>query len=65
MLNCVVLFSRILMLMILPLDSIMTSKRKCKPDKEATKICKVMALDEKINIPDKLRGGISEAAFGR
>jgi hypothetical protein len=50
--------------MILPLDSIMGSKRKCKSDTEAKKSCKVMTLDEKIKILDKLRGGMSAAAVG-
>jgi hypothetical protein len=49
---------------ILPLDSITESKRKCKSDNEAKKSCKVMTLDEKINILDKLRGGMSAAAVG-
>jgi hypothetical protein len=47
--------------MMLPLDSIMESKRKCKSDNEVKKSCKVMTLDEKINILDKLRGGMSAA----
>jgi hypothetical protein len=42
----------------------MESKRKCKNDNEANKSCKVMTLDEKIKIPDKLRGGLSAAAVG-
>jgi hypothetical protein len=50
--------------MILPLDSIMGSKRKCKSDNETKKSCKVMALDEKIKILDKLRPGMSAAAVG-
>jgi hypothetical protein len=50
--------------MILPLDSITGSKRKCKSDNEAKKSCKVMTLDEKIKILDKLRGGMSAAADG-
>jgi hypothetical protein len=40
----------------------MESKRTCKSDNEAKKSCKVMTLDEKINILDKLRGGMSAAA---
>jgi hypothetical protein len=40
----------------------MESKRKCKSDNEAENSCKVMTLDEKINILDKLRGGMSTAA---
>jgi hypothetical protein len=39
--TCVVLFSRILLLMILPLDSIVESKRKYKSDNEAKKSCKL------------------------
>jgi hypothetical protein len=50
--------------MILPLDSIMESKRKCKSDNEAKKSFKVMIPDEKIKILDKLRGGMSAAAVG-
>jgi hypothetical protein len=50
--------------MILPLDSITESKRKCKSDNEVKKSCKVMTLDEKIKILDKLRGGMSTAAVG-
>jgi hypothetical protein len=50
--------------MILPLDSIMEPKRKCKTDNEANKSCKVMALDDKIKILGKLRGGMSAAAVG-
>jgi hypothetical protein len=48
--------------MMLPLDSIMESKRKCKSDNEVKTSCKVMTLDEKINILDKLRGGMSATA---
>jgi hypothetical protein len=50
--------------MILHLDGIMESKRKCKSDNEAKKSCKVMTLDEKIKILDTLRGGTSIAAVG-
>jgi hypothetical protein len=50
--------------MILPFDSIVESKRKCKSDNEAKKCCKVMTLDEKIKILDNLRGGMSAAAVG-
>jgi hypothetical protein len=50
--------------MMLPLDSIMESKRTCKSDNEAKKSCEVMTLDEKIKILFKLRGGISAAAVG-
>jgi hypothetical protein len=64
MVTCVVLFSRILLFMILPLDSIMESKRKSKSDNEVKKSCKVMTLDEKIKILDKLRGGMSAAEVG-
>jgi hypothetical protein len=62
MVTCVVLFSRILLFMILPLDSIMESKSKCKSSNEGKKSCKVMTLDDKIKILDKLRGGMSAAA---
>jgi hypothetical protein len=64
MVTCVVLFSRVLLFMILPLDSIVESKRKCKSDNEAKKSCKVMVPDEKIKILDKLRSGMSAAAVG-
>jgi hypothetical protein len=64
MVTCVVLFSRILLFMILPLNSTMETKRKCKSDNEVKKSCKVMTLDEKIKILDKLRGGMSAAAVG-
>jgi hypothetical protein len=50
--------------MILSLDSITESKRKCKSDNEAKKSCKVMTLDGKIKILDKLRGGMRAAAVG-
>jgi hypothetical protein len=56
--------TRILLFVMLPLDGIMESKRKCKSDSEAEKNCKVMTLDEKIKILDKLRGGMSTAAVG-
>jgi hypothetical protein len=36
--------------MILPLDSIMESKRKSETDNDAKTSCKVMPLDEKIKI---------------
>jgi hypothetical protein len=42
----------------------MESKRKCNSDNEAKKSCKVMTLDEKIKILDKLRGGMSATAVG-
>jgi hypothetical protein len=48
--------------MISPLDSIVESKRRCKSGFEAKRSCKVMTLDEKIKILDKLRGGMSAAA---
>jgi hypothetical protein len=40
----------------------MESKRKCKNDNGAKKSCKVMTLDEKIKILDRLGGGMSAAA---
>jgi hypothetical protein len=42
----------------------MELKRKCKCDNEAKESCKVMTLDEKIQILDKLRSGMSAAAVG-
>jgi hypothetical protein len=42
----------------------MESKRKYKIGNEAKKCCKVMILNDKIKILDKLRGGISTAAVG-
>jgi hypothetical protein len=42
----------------------MESKRKCKSDNEVKETCKVMTLDEKIKILDKLRGGMCAAAVG-
>jgi hypothetical protein len=50
--------------MILLLDSIMESNGKCKSDNNTKKSFKVITLDEKIKILDKLRGGISAAAVG-
>jgi hypothetical protein len=50
--------------MILPLDSKMELKHKCKNDNEAKKSCKVMTLDEKIKILDKLRGDMRAPAVG-
>jgi hypothetical protein len=50
--------------MILPSDSITEPKRKCKSDNEAKKSCKVIIIDEKIKILDKLRRGMSAAAVG-
>jgi hypothetical protein len=49
--------------MILPLGSIMKSKRKFKSENEANKSCMVLTLDEEIKILDKLRGGMSAAAL--
>jgi hypothetical protein len=63
MVTCVVLFSRILLFVMLPLDSIMESKLKCKTDNKA-KSCEGMTLDEKIKILDKLRSGMSASAVG-
>jgi hypothetical protein len=40
----------------------MESERKCRSDNKAKKSCKIMTLDEKIDIVDELRGGISAAA---
>jgi hypothetical protein len=48
---------------ILPLDSILESKYKSKIDKNQT-LCKVMTLDEKTKIADKLRNGTSAVAAG-
>jgi hypothetical protein len=42
----------------------MESKRKCKFGNKAKKSCKIMTLDEKIKILDKLCGGMSAAAVG-
>jgi hypothetical protein len=42
----------------------MESRCKCKCDTLARKSSKVMILDEKIKIVDKLNGGMSEAAVG-
>jgi hypothetical protein len=42
----------------------MESKRKCKSENKAKKSCKVMRVDEKIKILDKLRGGMSASAVG-
>jgi phage gp16-like protein len=39
-------------------------KTKCKSDNETKISCKVMTLDEKIKILDKLGGGVSAAAVG-
>jgi hypothetical protein len=60
----VVLFSRILLFKVLPLDIIMKSKRKCKSDNGAKTSCKVMTLDEKIKILDELPDDKSTAAVG-
>jgi hypothetical protein len=64
MLTCVILFFHILLFMILPFDSIMDSKCKCKHDSEAKKSCKIMTLDEKLKILDKLCGSMNAAAVG-
>jgi hypothetical protein len=40
----------------------MESKRKYQSDNEAKRSFKVMTLDDKTKIPDKLRGGMSVAA---
>lgn len=50
--------------MILPLDSIMESKCKCKSENDANKSCKSMILDKKIKILNKLRGNKCVAAVG-
>jgi hypothetical protein len=50
--------------MMLPLDSSMESKCKGESDVEANKSCKVMTLDDKIKILDKLRGGVRATAAG-
>jgi hypothetical protein len=42
----------------------MESKRKCKTDNKAKISFKVMTLDEKMKILDKLRSGMSAAAVG-
>jgi hypothetical protein len=63
-LSCVVLFPHIFLLTILSLGRIVVSKRKCKSDREAKRNCKVMSLDEKIIILNKLRGVMSAAGVG-
>jgi phage gp16-like protein len=50
--------------MILPLNSSTESKHKYRNDNKTKTSCKVMTLDEQIQILDKLRGGISAAAVG-
>jgi hypothetical protein len=40
------------------------SKRKCKSDNEVKKSCDVMTLDDKVEILQKLRGGMGSAAVG-
>jgi hypothetical protein len=50
--------------MTLPLDSTMESKCKCKCDNETKESCKVITLDKKAKILDKLWDGISAAAVG-
>jgi hypothetical protein len=64
MLTCDVLLSHILLFMVLPLDSIMVSKHKGKSNNETKKSCKVMTLDEKVNILSKLHSGMNTAAVG-
>jgi hypothetical protein len=49
--------------MILPADSILELKRKCKRNKEANESYKVMTLIETIKILDKL-GGVLRARAG-
>jgi hypothetical protein len=51
-LSCVVLLSRILLFVILPLGGIVESKRKYKNNTEANKSFKAMTLYEKIQIVD-------------
>jgi hypothetical protein len=41
----------------------MESKRKCKNDSKTKRSCKVMTVDEKIKILDKLHGGMSVVAL--
>jgi hypothetical protein len=50
--------------MALTLDSIAESKCECESDNEEKKSCKVMAVDKKIKLLDKLRGGMRAAAVG-
>jgi hypothetical protein len=50
--------------MILSLYGITKSKRKYKSHNEANKSGKVVNLNEKIKILDKLRGGMSAEAVG-
>jgi hypothetical protein len=50
--------------MVLLFDIIMEWKRKSKNDDEAKESCKVMTLDEQINIPDKLFCDNSAGAVG-
>jgi hypothetical protein len=59
MVTFVVLFSRILLFMILPLDSTMESKHKCESHNEAKKV--MMTLDKKIKILGKLHGSMNTA----
>lgn len=47
--------------MILLLDTIMESKRKCESDNKAKKSFKPITLDEEMKVLDKLRGGMSTA----
>jgi hypothetical protein len=48
----------------MPLHVIMKLKFECKIDIETKKTLKIMTLDEKWNILDKLRGGMNTAAVG-
>jgi hypothetical protein len=50
--------------MLLPTDSVVETKRKRENDNKTRKSCKVMILDEKIKIIDKLRGGMCAVAVG-
>jgi hypothetical protein len=57
-----VLFCHILLFMILQLDSVMESKRRCKSDREPKKAFDVMTRYDKTNITDTLRGRVRAAA---
>jgi hypothetical protein len=48
----------------MPLYVIMKLKFECKIDIETKKTLKIMTLDEKWKILDKLRGGMNTAAVG-
>jgi hypothetical protein len=56
--TCAVFFA------ILPLDSILESKRKCKSGNKAKTNCKVMTLVHKIKVVNTLRSGMSETSAG-